>query len=322
MTIRAVTALGLAVLAAASVQGARAQTRPADAPPPAADGGLVAEGRSLYRAACAPCHGVLGDGRGPAARRMDPPPRDFTTGAFKFRSTASGGLPTEQDLFRVISRGVPGTWMPAWEELLGERQRWAVVTHLRSLVPGMEDAEPPLDLPGEPPIGGSPREGRWVYLALGCSKCHGGSGRGDGPSARGMIDDAGRPTTPVNLTHAPLKGGSRPLDIYRTLRTGLNGTPMPAYEPEAVLFAGGRGVDVSLLAPGASPSEQAGLAEYLMSEPDRDAIAALSDSARSALIEHRLWSLVAYVRSLARPRGALHRFFVDDPNATSSPRSR
>jgi cytochrome c oxidase cbb3-type subunit I/II len=70
-----------------------------------------------------------------------------------------------------------------------------------------------------------------------CWQCHGESGRGDGPSAPTLKDNTGLPISPADLT-LPLrfKNGARPQDVYRTLMTGLIGTPMPSYadalEPE------------------------------------------------------------------------------------------
>src|SRR5262245_37399006 len=78
---------------------------------PAGDGG---RGKQLSEAKCALCHGASGKGDGPAAERLLPRPRDFTAGKFKIRSTASGQLPTDDDLVRVIRDGMPGTSMPAW----------------------------------------------------------------------------------------------------------------------------------------------------------------------------------------------------------------
>ena len=66
-------------------------------------------GRKLYFRACAPCHGVQGDGNGPAARGFDPAPRNFRRGAYKFRTTVSGALPLDEDMERTIREGVPGT---------------------------------------------------------------------------------------------------------------------------------------------------------------------------------------------------------------------
>ncbi|MCK5489204.1 MAG: cytochrome c, partial [Gemmatimonadetes bacterium] len=124
-------------------------------------------------------------GRG--ARQLGTPqPRVFTAGVVEFRSTPTGSLPTDDDLYRVISRGIPGTWMPAWEKLLSSEQRWALVRYIKGFSEFCAEEEPdlPIQIPPEP--GSSPElveEGRFVYAVLECWKCHGPSGRGDGPSA-------------------------------------------------------------------------------------------------------------------------------------------
>jgi len=73
----------------------------------------VAEGRAIYEKACIFCHGVEGAGDGPVAtylsKDMAPQPRDFTSGMYKFRSTASGELPMNEDLFRTRQRSA-GNW--------------------------------------------------------------------------------------------------------------------------------------------------------------------------------------------------------------------
>lgn len=286
---------------------------------------LVVEGRAVYRAACVPCHGIRGDGRGPAARSLSPRPRDFTTGVFKFRSTPSGALPTDDDLFRTVSLGVPGTWMPAWDELLSERQRRAVIEYVKTLVPDYQDEfaiEPPLPLPDRTPALGSAWEGRYVFLALKCWECHGTAGRGNGPASGTLEDDWGRRIKPYDFTRGDYKTGGRPVDIYRTLRTGLSGTPMPAFEPGVVLFPGGSDIDLAPYAQAVKPEELAGLREYFVSQPDGEALRNLSDEQRRELAERRLWSLVAYVQSLSRSRGLFYRLFQEDPNLTRPRRMR
>jgi cytochrome c oxidase cbb3-type subunit 2 len=279
---------------------------------------LVSEGRGIYGSACASCHGVAGDGLGPTARHMNPAPRDFTSGVFKFRSTPSGALPTDQDLFRTVSEGVPGTWMPAWEKLLSERQRWAVVEYLKTLVPdyalGFGDEEP-LPLPGQP-SGATVSEGRQVYLMLGCAKCHGVDARGDGPSAGTLTDDWDQPIRPYDFTRGGYKNGGQAEDLYRTLRTGLFGTPMPAFEPGVVVFAGGSDVDLSTIETGARSADLSALRVYLSSQPSRLEMDSMSESELKEIAERRLWSLVVYLQSLARPRDLLYRLFVEDPNMT------
>lgn len=304
---------GLVWLGPPGVAVVKAQT-----PPP--PGSLLAlEGRDTYRAACAACHGLQGDGRGPAARSLTPRPRDFTAGVFKLRSTPSGALPTDLDLFRTISQGIPGTWMPAWEELLNERERWALVEYVKTLATEFQSEfgeDPPLPLPSGPPVGASVREGRFVYLALKCWDCHGMSGRGDGPSEGTLTDDFGRAIRPYDFTHGDYKNGESPADLYRTLRTGLSGTPMPAYAPGAVLYPGGPAVDLSQFTAFLGADEVSALREYLAGQPKRSALAALSAQEHERLVERRLWSLVAYVQSLSRPRSLFYRLFVEDPNVT------
>lgn len=296
-----------------------AQTTPPPASDPALTAALVTEGRAVYRSACASCHGTSGDGLGPAARHMNPAPRDFTSGVFKFRSTPSGALPTDRDLYQTVSKGVPGTWMPAWNKLLSERQRWAVVEYLKTLVPdyalGFGDEEP-LSLLNQPSAGATAREGRQVYLMLGCAKCHGVGARGNGPSAGTLTDDWDQPIKPYDFTRGGYKNGGRAEDLYRTLRTGLFGTPMPAFEPGVVLFAGGSQSDLSSVQSGLGAADLSALRAYLASQPDRAELDEMAPSERDAIAERRLWSLVAYLQSLARPRDLFFRLFVEDPNLT------
>ena len=92
---------------------------------------MVEQGKQIYFKRCSFCHGLMGDGNGPAADFMDPRPRDFTLGTFKFRTTQSGELPRDEDLFRTVSRGLSGTGMQAFDgdlikSGLSEQDRWAV----------------------------------------------------------------------------------------------------------------------------------------------------------------------------------------------------
>lgn len=73
--------------------------------------------RGLYRKHCVQCHGLSGDGGGPAAMVLAPYARDFRRGTFKFKSTPLGSKPTRQDLIRIIENGIPGTSMPAFAPL-------------------------------------------------------------------------------------------------------------------------------------------------------------------------------------------------------------
>lgn len=191
----------------------------------------VARGHAVYVEHCASCHGVHGDGRGEAAAYLNPPPRNFTTGVYKFRSTMSGQLPTDEDLLRTITTGIAGTAMDRYDAL-PERDQLALVAYLKSLSSRFAHAEPgqPISFPPSRPFSSeSAVHGREVYERMQCAVCHGDGARGDGPLAAELNDAAGQPIQPADLTRQQLKGGKGPESIYRSVMTGLDGTPMPSY---------------------------------------------------------------------------------------------
>jgi len=201
-------ALGLGLAAGASGQS----------PDPSA-------GERVFRDNCAVCHGATGDGSGMAAHHFKSPPRDLTRGRFKFRSTASGQIPTDADLARSIVQGVPSTGMVP-QNHLSDAEVQAVIAFVKSLAPGFSGATAPkvLAIPPAPPA--TPEavaRGAKVYVKGECAECHGKEARGDGPSARDLS------VKPPDLTRRPFKSGPTARDIVRTLLTGLDGTPMPSY---------------------------------------------------------------------------------------------
>ena len=98
-------------------------------------------GKLIYERSCAFCHGADGKGDGPAGwfigRYSAPHPRNFTSEGFKLRSTVSGSLPTDQDLFRTVTQGIPG-YMPPFTGLT-EEERWQVVAYLKSFNPAFKE---------------------------------------------------------------------------------------------------------------------------------------------------------------------------------------
>lgn len=192
---------------------------------------LVERGREVFEQRCLGCHGAKGDGNGPAAAFLDPRPRDFTEAVFKFRTTPSGALPTDGDLFRTVTRGVRWTAMPTWHEL-PEKDRLAVIQFVKGFAPERwrEPPEPAITIP-EPPAA-TPEliaRGRELFKTAKCWECHGDEGKGDGPSAGQLKTDAGLPIRPTDFTRGQFKGGGDVRDIYRTMSTGLDGTPMPSF---------------------------------------------------------------------------------------------
>lgn len=89
-------------------------------------------GRTVYMKNCAHCHGVTGDGQGPTATYLNPRPRDYRLGIFKFTSTLSAERATRDDFYRIVSNGIPGTYMPSFL-LMKEDEKTAVVEYVRWL---------------------------------------------------------------------------------------------------------------------------------------------------------------------------------------------
>jgi mono/diheme cytochrome c family protein len=197
---------------------------------------LLALGQRLYETQCAACHGPEGRGDGEAAYLLYPKPRDFTAGKFALTSTWER-VPTDEDLYRTISRGMPGSAMPSWGHL-GEEERWALVHYVKSLVPQPWTIAPPADpkdeggagagvirVPPEPPFTPQARARALELYADACASCHGKTGKGDG--ADDQKDDKGYPTRPRDLTLGVFKGSPEPVQLYRRIVAGMPGTPMP-----------------------------------------------------------------------------------------------
>lgn len=94
--------------------------------------GALKEGGRLYFQKCVQCHGVNGDGRGPTGLWINPHPRDFRQGKFKFTTTGDGGKPRRSDLMRTIRDGLKGTAMPGFA-LLPESERDLLTSYVMYL---------------------------------------------------------------------------------------------------------------------------------------------------------------------------------------------
>jgi mono/diheme cytochrome c family protein len=202
-------------------------------PPPRQTPRLRALGATLYANRCAGCHGENGDGKGPRAPQLGVPPTNFGKGVYKLRSTPAGSIPTDEDLFRTLSRGVHGTPMLPWTNL-SERERWALVYQLESFSVRFREERrgPVIEVPPAPREDDALREkGRALYGLLRCANCHGELGAADGPAAqaygRGAPADAPRIR---DFTRGRFIRGTEMEDIYLTLRGGLEGTPMASYD--------------------------------------------------------------------------------------------
>ena len=240
-------------------------------------------GADVYKLRCAGCHGVSGDGNGPAGAHLRPRPRDYRKGIFKFTSTPYGSKPARHDLVRTIRRGAKGTSMPGFPwmsnkdldavidyviflsrrgEVEGEAiymsqeydeeenlEFFVFTDAVESSVESWADAEDEVVLPAtaEPKYTEETvTAGRELYLSQGCSKCHGVDGKGqvewinpeflakqaslpEEERVQINLDTWGEPAPAADLTARMLHGGRRPIDIYRRIYTGINGTPMPEF---------------------------------------------------------------------------------------------
>ena len=205
--------------------------------------GNSAAGKEFYRRFCVGCHGELGDGKGENANFVvgpyngfqysSPLPRNFTLGLFKCRSTPTGTLPVDNDLYDTIGRGIFTTYMPTWSSLT-PKTRVDLVAYVKTFSPRFKDEKPgdPIKIPPETPDTPESRQsGKTLYLTtLKCFECHGNEGHGDGPSAATLRDNLGNPIPPFDFTAGTrFKCGTTNEDLYRIFMTGLDGTPMPSW---------------------------------------------------------------------------------------------
>jgi len=294
----------------------------------------LARGKEVFERKCAGCHGKFGNGRltannevsnnfNDAYHFLDPQPRNFTLGAFKSRTTPSGALPRDEDLYRIITRGIrKGQIMPAWGNasdghVMTEQDRWGLVDYVKTFSDRFqkEAVPPPIDIPVPPFLSAQAapaelvREGKLVYRVLQCWSCHGTGGRGDGPSANALVDDYDVPIRPFDFTTGNFKFGDSPPDVYRTFNTGLNGTPMPSFY-DTILYP-------KEAFPDLKPWEQIyggkqifteadveEIREYIAKLPTAGELGKMSEADRSAFADHRRWALVYFALSLAQGTGA------------------
>ncbi len=196
------------------------------------------QGQYVFERNCIGCHGPRGDGRGEMDPKVEPRPRSFREGMFKFRSTPFGKLPTDDDLRHTIRHGLSGTAMGMFVQLPDDDVT-AVIEYVKSFSRRWRKAEnyaKPLQLPAPPAWLGDPK-GWAAHAARGqvlfqttCTPCHGTAADGQGPAAPTLKDIWNYPAKPSDLRQPHLRCGDGPADIYRVLATGLNGTPMVSFD--------------------------------------------------------------------------------------------
>ena len=192
----------------------------------------IAAGKEIYEKKCYYCHGINGDGNGSDAPRLDPKPRNFTRNEYKIRSTALGELPTDDDLFRIISSGVEGSAMPFWNSLSAE-QRWQVIHYIKTFNNEFKEKDSRKAVSaggGGDSTPESIERGKKLFKEAKCFLCHGEDGRADGPITTTLKGKWNLPFKARNLTQSWMfKGGNATEDIFRTVTAGINETPMGSY---------------------------------------------------------------------------------------------
>ncbi len=192
----------------------------------------IIAGKIIYEKKCYYCHGIKGDGNGSVSPRLDPKPRDFTINEYKIRSTQLGELPTNEDIFRIITSGIEGTAMPSWETL-SEEERWQVIGYIKTFNDDFlnNKCEKIEIAKGIPETSETIKNGEKLFREAKCYLCHGSKGRGDGIITVTMKREWNLPYKARDLTKRWLfKGGNSARDIYRTISTGFNKTPMGSYK--------------------------------------------------------------------------------------------
>lgn len=210
-------------------------------------------GQEQYSMYCAGCHGETGDGAGPAARFLEPKPRDFRKGRVKFAGVPAGTLPHDEDLLRTINSGLTGTSMPSWR-LVAEEDKLAIVAYIKTFseVWQKEAPGPTIQIKSDPwrkkPEKGV-AEGERVYHGLAaCSSCHPAYVKkpdiaeamkaydipvtGFRENLYGSIEkesEWGAPIMPPDFLINHTKSATKKEDLVRVIAAGVGGTAMPEW---------------------------------------------------------------------------------------------
>jgi len=193
------------------------------------------EGQQVFGLHCIGCHGAKGDGKGVVAEDFVVKPRDFTLGKFKFSTTARNTLPTDDDLKKTITNGLPTSAMPNYR-LLDDASKDAVIGYIKtfSAVWGTELAKQKWTDTSIPDFVATPDsigKGQKLF-ATRCLMCH-GTKKGQ-PDVIFSLQWQGAEACsdvirPAVFSVGTIKRGPRVEDIRMSITAGVGGTPMLAW---------------------------------------------------------------------------------------------
>ncbi|MFQ5581059.1 MAG: ethylbenzene dehydrogenase-related protein [Mariprofundaceae bacterium] len=194
--------------------------------------GNADNGKIVYEKRCIWCHGADGDGLGAAEKFLNPPPRSFEDGQYKIKTTGFEDLvPNDEDIFRMVRDGMPGTAMPGWSQLLSEQEMWDVVQYVKTFAGYEEEtAGPAVDYGTQ--VVSSPEsiaKGKKLFEdGDRCVECHGKTGKGS--AIKALKGDLKERTWPRNLTKPwTFRASNDPKDIFTRITVGIPGTQMPSF---------------------------------------------------------------------------------------------
>ena len=211
----------------------------------------LARGQASYTTYCSGCHGANGDGLGPAARFLEPKPRDFTKGKVKFASVPAGEMPTDADLYRTITMGLHGTSMPSWF-LLPKTEVEDIIEYIKTFTPNRKSPGGIVAIPQDPWTKSPEKgvaEGEKLYHGLAaCMSCHPAyttkpkivesmksydvpfsTFRANAYESETKDSEWGAPIRPPDFLVDPIKSGTARADLVRVIATGVGGTAMPSW---------------------------------------------------------------------------------------------
>src|SRR5687768_4718990 len=219
---------------------------------------VLNRGREQFVQNCYACHGMTGNGTGPASPYYRPPPRDLTRGLYKFGGVVDG-LPHDEDFARILEQGLAGTPMLAWD--IPSDDLYPIIQYVKSLSPVWREAD---ELGQQIPMDtdswqlheqAAVARGKQVYHGLAtCQQCHPAYA-----TKQEMIDASqqvgDRPLTefrrlpfqpeakeshyeadgkkmmilPPDFLFNEVRSGHDVKDLYRIISSGIPGTAMPTW---------------------------------------------------------------------------------------------